>query len=235
MKNKGVKKISLVVLLGLTAALWVIPLINAETITLDGEISETVWLEWFEDPGFPSYSTHYTLDDDAIYIGIILDIDNIEDANLRFAFRAENIDYKIKITPEGDISFNPGTPSITSWWGSRRPGLPQGVEVVKSETNGLPSYEIKISKEILGDYTEIPDNFPFWVLIRESNKVLLNTYPDSRADWWFYISDSDEIIGAEKTPMFHAPEFPLGTVSSIAVMAAALVLANRKNNNIHIR
>jgi len=59
-------------------------------------------VDWFEDPGYPSYSGYYTVDEEAIYIGIVLDIDNVDDANLRFAFRAEASDYLIKITEEGD-------------------------------------------------------------------------------------------------------------------------------------
>jgi len=232
MNKKGVKKISLIVLLVLIAALWVIPSIKAENITLDGEVTETIWLEWFEDLGYPSYSTYHTADDDAIYIGIVLDVDNVDEANLLFAFRAEKRDFRIIITKEGDMSFNPGDSSISSWWEKRRPGLPYGVEVVIGDTNGKASYEIKILKEILGDKTIVPDNFPFWLLIRESNGVFLNAYPDSRAGWWFLYSDDGESV--EQTPAFHAPEFPFGSVSSIVVMAIALVLVNKKKNNTNI-
>lgn len=238
MKNKGVKKISLIVLLGLMASLCVIPSIKAEDITLDGEVSETVWLDWFEDPGYPSYSAYYTFDDEAIYLGIVLDIDNVDDANLRFAFRAEASDYLIKITKEGDLSFHPGDSSRTSWWGGKRIGLPYGVEVVKGETSGKASYEIKILKEILGDYADISEDFPLWVMSKASDMAISNYHPNNRDDWWFYRGDSTEsieVIGTENSPRFHVPEFPLGTLSSIAVMAVALVLASRKKNNITLR
>ena len=235
MKNKCVKKLSLGVLIVLMVSLCVIPSIRAENITLDGEISEAVWVDWFEDPGYPSYSVYYTVDEEAIYIGIVLDIDNVDDANLRFAFRAEASDYLIKITEEGDVSFYPGDSSRPSWWGNKRIGLPSGVEVVKGETSGKPSYEIKIMKEILGDYADLSEDFPLWVMSKAPDSSVPNYYPDSRArDWWFYRDDSTEFIGAEEPPTFSAPEFPLGTISSIAVMIAALALIGRKKNTINI-
>jgi len=234
MKNKRVNKIGLIVLLGLMASLCVIPSIRAEDITLDGKVSETVWVDWFEDPGYPSYSVYYTVDEEAIYIGIVLDIDNVDDANLRFAFRAEASDYLIKITEEGDISFYPGDSSRISWWGNKRIGLPSGVEVVQGETSGKASYEIKLLKEILGDYADLSEDFPLWVLSEASDMAMSNYYPDDRSDWWFYRGDSTEAIGLEEPPTFHAPEFPLGTISSIAVMIAALALIGRKKNTINI-
>jgi hypothetical protein len=234
MKNKRVKKISLIVLLGLMASLCVIPSIRAEDITLDGKVSETVWVDWFEDPGYPSYNVYYTVDEEAIYIGIVLDIDNVDDANLRFAFRAEASDYLIKITEEGDISFYPGDSSRPSWWGNKRNGIPTGVELATGETNGKHSYEIRITKELLGDYADVPDGFPIWIMSETAD--LSNYYPDHRNGWWFYRDDSTdvlEILESDNPPTFHAPEFPLGTLSSIAVMALALVLASRKKNTIN--
>lgn len=230
MNNKGRKKISMLILLGFMALLSVFPSIMADPVILDGIVSEGAWLAWFDDPGSPSYDVSYSYDEDAIYIGMVLDSANIKDAKLQFAFRAKKCDFKIRITPDGEVSFNPGGPSQTSWWWGRRQGLPYGVDVVKSETDGKTSYEIKILKEILGGYTEIPDNFPFWVMFKVSNNALKNTYPDSRADWWFERGGVGDV--PEGVPLFHAPEIPLGTISSIVVMAAALVLVSRKNNNI---
>ena len=234
MKNKSVKKLSLIVLLGLMASLCVIPSIRAEDITLDGKVSETVWVDWFEDPGYPSYSAYYTFDVEAIYLGIVLDVDNADDANLRFAFRAEAGDYLIRITEEGDMSFHPGDSSRTSWWGGKRTGLPSGVEVVKGETGGKVSYEVKLLKEILGDYVDISGEFSLWVMSKDPDVDLSNYYPDNRGDWWFYRDDSSEVIGTEEVPTFHTPEFPLGTISSLAVMALAFLLVSRKENNISL-
>ena len=234
MKNKRVKKIGLIVLIGLMASLCVIPSIRAEDITLDGKVSETVWVDWFEDPGYPSYSGYYTVDEEAVYIGIVLDIDNVDDANLRFAFRAEASDYLIKITEEGDMSFYPGDSSRTAWWGGKRIGLPYGVEVVQGETSGKASYEIKLLKEILGDYADPSEDFPLLVMSKATDSSVPNHYPDNRGDWWFYRDGDTEVIWAEEPPTFHAPEFPLGTLSSIAVMALAFVLASRKKNTINL-
>ena len=238
MKNKCVKKLSLAVLIVLMTSLCVIPSIRAENITLDGEISETIWVDWFEDPGYPSYSVYYTFHENNVYLGIMLDIENVNDANIRFAFRAEASDFIIRIRKDGDISFYPGDSSRTSWWGGKRIGLPYGVEVVKGETSGKPSYEIKIMKEILGDYADIPEGFPLWVMSTASDVALSNYYPNNRDDWWFYREDNTEnieVMGTENPPTFHAPEFPLGTFSSIAVMAVALVLASRKKNNLYFK
>ena len=226
----------MVVLIVLMVSLCVIPSIRAENITLDGEISEAVWVDWFEDPGYPSYSVYYTFDEDNVYLGIVLDIDNVDDANIRFAFRAEASDYIIRITKDGDISFHPGDSSRTTWWGGKRIGLPYGVEVVKGETSEKPSYEIKILKEILGDYADLSEDFPFWVMSEASDMAMSNYHPNNRDDWWFYRDDSSlstEVMGTEEPPVFHAPEFPLGTVSSIAVMALALVLAKKNKNTIN--
>jgi len=238
MTNKCEKKLSLVVLIAIMASLCVIPSIRAENIALDGDISETIWVDWFEDPGYPSYSVYYTFDEDNVYLGIVLDIDNVDDANIRFAFRAETSDFLIKITKDGDTSFYPGDSSRTSWWGGKRIGLPYGVEVVNGETSGKPCYEIKILKEILGDYADIPDCFPLWVMSEASDMAMSNYYPNNRGDWWFYRDDNTEnieVFGTEDPPTFHVPEFPLGTFSSMAVMAVALVLASRKKNNLSFR
>ncbi len=230
MKNKSVKKICLIVLLGLMASLCVIPSIRAEDITLDGKVSETVWVDWFEDPGYPSYSGYYTVDEEAIYIGIVLDIDNVDDANLRFAFRAEASDYLIKITEEGDVSFKPGDSSRTSWWGGKRIGLPYGVEVVKGETSGKASYEIKLLKEILGDYADLSEDFPIWVMSKAPDSSVPNYYPDNRGDWWFYDMESGRelVYDPEDVPRFHVPEYPLGTMLSLITMIAALGMMSKK-------
>jgi hypothetical protein len=227
MNNKVIKKISLVVLLGFIASFCVIPSIRAESITLDGIISETVWIEWFEDSEYPSFSVYYTFDELNVHLGIILDIESVDDANLRFAFRADTSDFLIKITEEGDFSFYPGDSSRISWWGSKRVGLPYGVEVVKGKTNGKTSYEIKILKEILGVYADVPDGFPLWVMSKASDIAISNYYPNNREDWWFYREDTDP-------PTFNAPEFPLGSISSIVVMGVALLLVSRKNQIINL-
>jgi len=78
-------------------------------------------------------------------------------------------------------------------------------------------------KEILGDYTDLSEDFPLWIISEASDGATSNYYPDARSDWWFYRGDSTEVIGLEEPPTFHAPEFPLGTISSIAVIALALI------------
>ena len=139
------------------ASLCVIPMVSAESITLDGNVSETSWVEWISDTGYPSYSIWYTFDDSDVYIGIILESDTPE---IKFAFRADASDFLIKIV-DGVLSFYPGDSSRPSWWGPKRFGLPSGVELVTGITEGKHSIEVKISKEILGGYSEdMPDSFP---------------------------------------------------------------------------
>ncbi len=219
------KKMATIFLASMIVTLLGVPLIHAEDLTLDGIVTETVWVDWFEDSAYPSFDAFYSFDEDYVYIGIVLGFDNVKDANLRFAFRADASDFLVKITEEGDISFHPGDSSRISWWGPKRSGLPNGVELVKGETNGKPSYEIRISKEILGDYANVPNGFPLWVMSKASDPAVSNYYPDARGDWWFYRDDAPgvlEIIETDVPPTFSAPEFPLGTLLSLITMMAAL-------------
>ena len=101
MTKKDVRKLSLLVILGYMASLCVIPMISAESITLDGNVSETLWVEWISDTGYPSYNIYYTFDDSEVYLGIILESDT---PDLKFAFRADASDFLIKIV-DGVLSF----------------------------------------------------------------------------------------------------------------------------------
>jgi hypothetical protein len=229
MKLDNISKKCKHLFLGMLILVPIIPAF-ADSITLDGVVSETVWVEWIEDKGYPSYRIFYTSDESYIYLGFILDGDN---PNLRFAFRADTSDYLIKITDVGDLSFYPGDSSRPSWWGPKRFGLPDGIEVSIGVTEGKYSYEVKVLKEILRDNGEdLPDNFPIWVMNGARGRAIPNYYPDNREDWWFYRSGSSDRIEAvepDETPSFHAPEFPMGTLSSIAVMAIAMLLISKKN------
>lgn len=229
MKLNNIIKKGTLLLLGILVSISATPVI-ADSVNLDGIVTETVWMEWIEDTGYPSYRVYYTSDESFVYLGFILDGDN---PSLRFGFRADTSDYLIKITDVGDVSFYPGDPSRPSWWGPKRFGLPDGVEVFIGVTDSKFSYEVKISKEILGDYaTDIPESFPIWVMNGARGRAIPNYYPDSREDWWFYrsgTSDRIEAVEPDETPSFHAPEFPLGTLSSIAVMAIAMLLIGKKN------
>ena len=228
MTKKDVRKLSLIVILGYMASLCVIPMVSAESITLDGAVSETSWVEWISDTTYPSYSIHYTFDDSDVYLGIILENDT---PNLKFAFRADASDFLIKIV-DGVLSFYPGDSSRTSWWGPKRFGLPSGVELVSGITEGKQSIEVKISKEILGGYSEdMPDSFPLWVMNSASDSRFSNYYPDHRDDWWFYRDDATdvtEIIENDDPPIFHAPEYPFGSILSLITMMAALGIMTKR-------
>ena len=217
-------------LASIMATLLSTPLIHAENIALDGNVSETVWVEWFEDSAYPSFNAYYYFDEDYVYLGIVLDFDELDDANLKFAFRAAASDFLVKITEEGDLSFYPGDSSRVSWWGRKRFGLPTGVELVIGETNGKPSYEVRISKEILGDYVDVPDGFPLWIMSKASDPNISHYYPVSRDDWWFYRGDNADVlvIESDAPPTFHVPEYPLGTILSLITMMAALGIMSKR-------
>ena len=226
MTKKDVRKLSLILILGYMATLSVIPMIRAQSIALDGMVSETSWVKWISDIGNPSYNIYYTTDDSEIYIGIILEGDN---PDIKFAFRADASDFLIKIV-DGVLSFYPGDSGRSNWWGSKRFGLPVGVEIVSGVTEGKHSYEVKISKEMLGVYSENrPDSFPVWVMNSASDSSVHNYYPDDRDDWWFYRGSSQELVyDPEDVPTFHAPEYPLGTILSLITMMTALGIMSKR-------
>ena len=225
------KKMTTIFLASIMVTLLSTPLIHAENITLDGTVSETAWVEWFEDSTYPSFNAYYYFDEDYVYLGIVLDIDNANDPNLKFAFRADASDFLIKITKEGDLSFYPGDSSRPSWWGPKRFGLPNGVELAIGETDGSPSYEVRILKEILGDYTDVPDGFPLWIMSVASDPAISHYYPVARDDWWFYRGGGQgvlEIIENDDPPSFHVPEYPLGSILSLVTMMAALGIISKR-------
>lgn len=227
MTKKDVRKLSLIIILGYMASLSVIPIIRAESITLDGIVSETSWVEWISDIGYPSYNIYYTTDDSNIYLGIILEGDT---SDIKFAFRADASDFYIKIV-DGVLSFYPGDSSRPNWWGPKRVGLPSGVELVSGITDGKHSIEVKISKEILGGYSEnMPDSFPLWVMNSASDSSVPNYYPDFRRDWWFYDMDSGRglVYEPEDVPTFTTPEYPLGTILSLISMIAAWGIMSKR-------
>jgi hypothetical protein len=111
MTEKDVRKLSIIVILGYLASLCAVPMVSSQSITMDGTMSETVWVEWISDIGYPSYNIYYTTDDTNVYIGFILESDT---PDIKFAFRAEASDFLIKIV-DGVMSFYPGDSSRPSW------------------------------------------------------------------------------------------------------------------------
>ena len=227
MTKKDVRKLSLIIILGYMASLSVIPIIKAESITLDGIVTETSWVEWISDIGYPSYNIYYTTDDSDVCLGIILEGDT---PDIKLAFRADASDFLLKIV-DGVLSFYPGDSSNPNWWGSKRTGLPSGVELASGVTDGKHSIEVKISKEMLGGYSDnMPDSFPLWVMNSASDSSVPNYYPDNRGDWWFYDMESgrERVYDLEDVPSFHVPEYPLGTILSLLTMIAALGIMSKK-------
>lgn len=215
------------------------PLSGAQGITLDGVLSETEWMLWFEDEGEPGFTVYYATDVSYVYIGIILKDDNTSNDHLQFAFHAEDIDYKIKIKHDTIICYRPSGGTSEGWWRNTIWGLPPGVEMVVGSTEGKSSYEICIAKSTLGTEAEdFPDDFKIWIMyISDNPDGGVNYYPNVYAGWWWvHNQDSgDDIKIIEETaPEFRIPEVPYGTVISVATMIGVFLLFAKRDKSIQL-
>ena len=243
MNTKYNKKMSLIVLAVMLLSTMMTPSSSAQGITLDGVLSETDWMLWFEDTNEPGFTVYHATDEDNVYLGIIVEDDDISDDHLQFALRADGVDYKIKIKYDTIICYRPGGEWIKGWWSRTVWGLPPGVEIVIGTTNGKTSYEICIAKSKLGDYTDdFPNNFVMWIMyISDNPGGPANYYPNVYAGWWWVVNqdsgdEKDEKVFQdsgdekdEKVPEFHIPETPYGTILSLATMIGAVFLLNKRN------
>ena len=240
--NRYKKKKSLLLLLVLIQVSLMVPTITYAQ-TMDGVIDESDWVLWFEDLADPSFSTKFSENDTSVFIGIITNNTEIGSNQLQVAFKAAENDFVILSSDISGTKFKPNTvnpETAQNYWAATRPGLPTGVEIMQGFTNGKVSYEICISKELLGSFGEdFPDNFTLWIMYTpEGNGAWIwsiidtegevNFYPDSRSGWWFSLIESDL---NDETPVFHAPEIPYGTILSLVTMLAAFYAISRKTSS----
>jgi hypothetical protein len=233
-KRELTAKLTRLVALIMMANLMMIPCLYAEGITIDGVVVEPEWTLFYKDEIYnPVYSLYTASDLDKIYLGIVLE-DNNNPANVMIdlAFRAKNIDYWIQIK-DGTIKYRPSGGYWGGWWEKIRSNpltgiaLPTGVTIAIDNPNGETSYEICISKDIMGGYVDdFPNNLKIWLKIVSEGET--NIYPESYADWWFEIEQDEEepeII----VPKFSVPELPFGTLLSLSTMVAALLIVSKKS------
>jgi hypothetical protein len=238
MNKNNAKKIGILLLLLLQLSCIIIPGIGA--VTLDGSVTEPTWNLWIIDSGDPSFSVFYWEDTTNVYIGIVTSGTEFGQNDIELAFQAIDYDWAIKLS---DISGHKYVKSIsdpvTDYWGPSKLGLPDGVNIVQGSTDGKISYEISIEKELLGKKgEEFPTNFKMWLMVSTDSKGnwiwsiidvksgVANFYPESREGWWFEFIDYGEI---DEIPTFHAPEFPLGSITAVIMMFAAMIVVGKKN------
>ncbi len=230
MLKKFWKKIGISLIATVVISLILIPSSYAQGITLDGDINESDWVLWFEDNDIPKYTAYYSLDDTNVYIGILLDDNDVTNDKVMFAFKAENYDWLIEIIQGTTFVYRPSGGGWNGWWQSKRPGLPPDVQVEVGTTNGKTSYEICIPKNMLGGYAEdFPEKAKIWIMYRTEDSGNVNYYPQGYADWFFVTSERNFVLEEEEPPKFSTPEIPYGTVLSVATMIAALMLYTRRN------
>ena len=70
------KKMSLAFLAVMLLSMMLTPSSYAQGITLDGELSETEWMLWFEDTDETRFTVYYATDESSVYIGIIVEDDD---------------------------------------------------------------------------------------------------------------------------------------------------------------
>ncbi len=229
---------SLIVLTVMLLTTMMTPSSSAQGITLDGVLSETEWMLWFEDTDEPGFTVYHATDEPNVYIGIIFDDDDSSDDHLQIAYRAEGVDYKIKIKHDTIICYRASGGDNEGWWRQTVWGLPPGVTIAKGTTNDETSYEICIAKSELGKYAnDFLDNFKIWIMyISDTHGGPTNYYPNAYAGlWWVVNQDSGDEDNEkvpqdpgdednEKVPEFHIPETPYGTMPSIVTMISALFL-----------
>jgi hypothetical protein len=178
-------------------------------------------------------------DQSNIYLGIITGTLTPDNGQLQVAFKASEYDWAIMIT-ETSIEYkrSKNDPGIgDKYWKAAIQGLPDGVQAVQDVTDSMISYEISISKELIGEYgADYPDNFTFWLMytldgdgswiwsiIDIDGKV--NFYPEAYAGWWFALSPYDE---TDEIPMFITPEIPYGTLMSLTIMLSVILLRYKR-------
>ena len=215
------------------ACLMMIPSLYAEGIVLDGDVSEPGWTPFYSDAiESPVFSLYTASDLENIYLGIVLE-GNVDPANVivEFAFRAKEIDYWIQIKEE-TMRFRASGGTWKGWWYPIMENLPPGVTIAMGETDGDTSYEICITKDLMGGYADdFPEKLKIWLKIEAEGET--NFYPEDYAGWWFVVEqDKDERyieFGAPEEPKFNTPELPFGTILSLATMAGALLIASKKS------
>jgi len=240
MSLKNMKKVSRTLVITMMLSLFLFPSISAQGIVLDGDIIESEWVLWFNDDSWdPEYTVYYAGDEDYVYLGIVVDDNDVSDDHLRLAYRADDIDYLIKIKHE-IISYRPSGGSYEDWWDHSIWGTPPGVEAAIGSTNGMTSYEFSNTKDELGDYADdFPNNFVMWIMyITDNPEGEANYYPESRAGWWFITEldeeNDDKPTVPDLTPTFAIPEVPFGTILSLATMAGVLLLLTKRNKPVQL-
>jgi hypothetical protein len=239
MYRKSVRKVAFIVLLLLQCSILIIPSVSA--LTLDGNVNELDWELWYVDTGILSFTVYNTSDDDYAYIGIVTSIDESGQNDFQMAFKGSEKDWAIKLSDISGASYlkSKQDTSVT-YWGSKKVGLPDGVQIVQGVTDGKISYEISIAKELLKNGKVFPTNQVWFMVSSNSNgnwiwSILdvpseeVNFYPDSRAGWWFTFPEGDgPITELDEVPTFSAPEFPIGTILPILAMLLATILGTKK-------
>jgi hypothetical protein len=235
--RKTMKKIGIVLLIMLQISMLSTLSVNA--LIMDGIIDEDEWTQWFTDDENPSYTTYYMEDQSNIYLGLITDTLIPDNSQLQVAFKTSEYDWAIMIT-ETSIEYkrNKNDPRIgAKYWKAAVLGLPEGVQVVQGVTGDMISYEIAISKELIGEYgVDYPDNFTFWLMYTLEGdgswiwSIIdidgeVNFYPDAYAGWWFAHSLDEE---TEEIPLFHTPEIPYGTLMSLTIMLSVILIRHKR-------
>jgi hypothetical protein len=228
------KKLTYSVLTVITLSMLLVQAVSAQGVVLDGVIDEEEYtLYLYDDTHAPIYSLFTANDTDYFYFGIILEGDN--DASndiIELAFRQLNVDFWIQ-DKGGVLIFRPSGGSWQDWWANKRDGLPESIQIAVGETKGETSYEIRITRSVLGKYgDDFPASFRLWLKINgDVNGVNYNNYPENDEDWWFYKENKNPRIlnvESEEVPKFHVPEVPYGSVLTLVSMAAALAIASKK-------
>jgi len=235
------KKIVLMALLIVIQALFFTSIVT-HAQTINGVIDETPWTIWFEDSANPSYTAFFYENDTTVFIGIVTNITETGSNQIQIAFKAAQNDFAILYSDISGYKFKPNTikpDSSFNYWAETRLGLPTGVVIIQGVTDGKISYEICISKELLGKYgEEFPDKFNLWLMYTPEGsggwiwsiidtEGEVNFYPESRSDWWFSFVESDV---DDKIPVFHAPEIPYGSILSLFSMLVAYYAISKKNS-----
>ena len=228
-------KISLLFLAIMLFSVMLIPSSSAKGITLDGVLSENIWIPWFTDEDEPGYAVYYATDETNVYIGLVLEDGDTSNDHLQFAYQADDIDYKIKIKHDTIICYRSSGGTNEGWWRRTIWGLPPGVTIAMGTTEGKTSYEICIDKSTLGEHAiDFPENFTMWIMyISDNPSGPANYYPNMYAGWWWVINQ-DSGDEDEKVPEFHIPETPMGTMLSLAAMAGAFLLLAKRDKQLRL-
>jgi hypothetical protein len=227
---------SLAFLAVMLLSMMLIPSSNAQGITLDGELSETDWILWFEDTDESGFTVHHATDEYNVYLGIVFEDDDSSNDHLQFAYKADGVDYKIKIKHDTIICYRPSDGSNEGWWSRTVWGLPPGVEITKGTTDDKTSYEMCIAKSTLGEYAnDFPNNFTVWIMyITDNPDGCINYYPNVYAEWWWVVNQGTGGGEREHIPEFHIPETPYGTILSLATMTGVFLLLTKGDKHVQL-